>query len=176
MTVLWGGGWGQRRQSPRDMQVGLLRRWRSHLLGGVFELGLRKAWLADFCPYPVEAAWLKSLVPGAGLLVHRPWDLDSKPDVQSIPRAGEWRLTKHGSLESVCLFSLHLKKFQEMSLQRSGPLLSQASLPVAPGCARRSRGQATSALGPGQFVFLSTCINIFLKLKRKNALLYLHTH
>ena len=154
MTVLWGGSCRQRGQSPRDLQVvGLLVEGEESLAWGEC-LNWVLAWLADFCPYPVEAAWLKSLVHEAGLLVHRSWDLDSKPDVQSIPRAGEWRLTKCGSLESVCLFSLHLEKFQEMLLQRSRLLLSQASLPVAPGCIRRSRGQATSALGPGRLFCL----------------------
>ena len=39
-----------------------------------------------------------------------------------------------------------------MSLQSSGLLLSQALLPVVPGRARGSRGQAASALGPGRLL------------------------
>ena len=54
-----------------------------------FELGLGKSQLVDFCRYPVEAAQLKSLVHEVALLVHRPLDLDSKPDIKLIPGTEE---------------------------------------------------------------------------------------
>lgn len=93
---------------------------------------------------------MKWSVHDVGLRLHRPLGPNPKLDVKSVPGTEECRLVQCCGSEAVCLLSLYLKKFQEMSLKSSGLLLSQASLPVATGHARVSRGQAASVLGPGQ--------------------------
>lgn len=129
----------------------------SHLLGDhvclgmAFESSLGKYGRERSSSLGFQPAWLKCMAHPVGLPAHTPLGPDPTVEVLgSVPGADKGHLVKHHSSKAVCLFSLYLKKFQEMWLQSSGLPLSPASLPAAAGHARVARGQVTSGLGLGQ--------------------------
>ena len=153
MRVRRAGRWQEADGDPRAPEIcgrgGPWRRERCRIcLGTVFELSLGKYGLEQFRRQVVWVAGLQGVVPPGGLPGRRLLGPDPMLQVlRLVPGADEGHLVKHRSSEAVCLFSLYLKKFQEMWPKSSGLPLSAGSLPAARGAPGSER---TSCIWSGR--------------------------